>query len=468
MFKKILSVILFCGFLLPSNYTFSAAAVGASPVEEDHFVSDERVNHLPQKLRQHALGFYESFNEACRAVPETDKKAVILNGKTHVSFVDHYAPEILDRPRAAAAASTVSSARTRKNPLENRLVRFIDWIIAKDGIGTSQDDSISTKIEGTMVDIHIEYKNKAATREIDFFKTHFIPMLDKLSMKNNPIAQCIKGLMIFHGIGEKEDKDYAGDLLLSSTQGHYGRAANFLHIYKDKFGFPKEKSDEVERLQKILDKTAPVKQYLEPYITTRDDLSYISDRKIDRLKEILRVLPGDTSRLLGVYSNLSRLLAEHLSEPSPSALIFGEIIFNICSISIDGITLAGYSLWASKEDDLWQSNTIIYIATGASLAIETLKSAGLLIKNIINYNGCCRPSNNAKNLLGTIDRGVLLDEARLAALYFVAKKYKEILSDDEGTPLVEKYLKEIWDLFKEKPIGKGVSIARHLLENIDK
>jgi hypothetical protein len=456
MFKRTLFIGFICGFILSPTIAFSAAALVHPGAAEERFTDDERVNHLPQRVRQHALDFYQKFNAACKAVPGVNAGAIDLVGEPHKSFVTHYAP-------VAGGAAVAAVATEPVNPLENRLVRFIDWIIAEDGIGTTQTPVIARGIKTHMVDLHIAGAVAVDAGHIDFFRASFMPTVEEASEGGNPIAQYLRGLLFYHGIGVVANQERGRHLLFLAARSHYGRAADFLHD----IAYRGVKPDEVIRLRKMLDKKDPAETYLEDFIIRRGRPSPISDRRLDRLKEVLEVLPGNTGKLLGVYSNLARLLEERfLGLHTPTPTIAG-IMGNLYTTVVYGVAASGYFWWGSQEESWWNSpENWINIGEGAALSLEALRSGSQLFGNLIRYSGCCRSLCCRRPLPEGISKRIVLDEARLTALAIVAQQAATISTMDEGTPIAEQYATRTLTLLDTHPLEADTSIVRHIVANI--
>lgn len=446
MVRKILLAIVL-GLLVGVPSESVAAAI--HPVgEEEAFVVDGRVTHLPQKLRQPALDFYRDLEKTCRGLSGTEDVS-LMNGAPHASFVDHYAPLVGD------------------SPLENRLVRFLDWIVAEDGIGSIKIDGLSDEIEPHMVNLHVEGGvGVIPADQVDFFKRNFLPMICDLAGEGNSVAQYIRGLMRFHGIGEPENVDSGRRLLLVSARGHYGRAADFLQRYGDyPAGYiPRE----IDRLNRLLGEDDPVDRYLKHYIDRRSASTAIADRQLDGLKEVLTVLPGNTSRLLGVYSNLSRVLEERFLErhiPGPTvkgvmAKVYSTVVFTTAA--------GGYFWWGSQEKEWWNKPTNwITVGEGLALSLEALRSGGALISDLFSWSGCCRSRCCRTPLPRGMSERIILDEARLTALYVVVQKAQEIMDMGEGIPVTEELATSVLRLMDQTPIEGGVSITEHIVRNKD-
>lgn len=443
----------------PHNPGEERLQVGVPP----RLINDPNVNHLPQRLRQHALKFLTSYNRVVDA--------------------------------------------DANNPFS----LYLDGILVFDGIGQVPNPGRHNWIEqaatagfnpeaegGDIPDFHQDTHSLYA--QANAFYERYGAMINRLADEDNPIAQYLKGLIGLYGVGIEKNEDDAFDSLLASAQsGLYQRSMDFvLRRMKARLG---EREAAITKARNLLkNPSADIQEHLSGLTGSHSlDRELMPDFDLRLFRSRLSWLPGFTERHFEVYDQLSVRLDELITtlkkDPitppkiwgTAGALVLSGVFLGlginrvVCSIGVEcsphQIPLNATSVLVSNTTSSASRTTCALETDSVIPLLTTFLNAGVIIGfaeylwNMGSYYPrihqtakaafCCRRT--------TVPSGWhsddIKDEVRMTALFLTLNAYRTTNNHiGDVASLVSKKVDAVERLLGEKMPGHHHSLARRVME----
>lgn len=448
MMKKLFFMGMVFAFVVETNAMHPGRVVEDPAIGVVGFVDDERVNRLPQRLRQPALGFYEAFESFYRdhvARAPLPERMEGNRGFTTTSFNTHY------------FRSRVSGGGGDSAP-SHSFINFIDWLIAEDGIGRRANETLARSLARPD-----DFHNYHGARVPEATWVQGIPetlntLISDVGTLGNPYAQYLNGILRFH---QGEDLgSVVQPLMIAAARNHYGRALTFLSDHGMVL------TGSLVHLNRLIGGD-PLRSYLRQYIERDGRRLSMSGRNFEALKQILWVLPGNTERLFNAYRTLTVRLTETLSTEIVDRRRYrGGWCSNLWDFAVLGTATAGFVHGVQKAWDSFGENTAT-AGEGVAFAGMALKAGWSWIR--VPLRRCALGLNTATRggLSCCLRRRVtpygmspreVLDEVRLTSLYAVAFNSGAI-SHSRDMRIVDTLYHRIQHILNENPLPPGDSLS---------
>ena len=209
MENKLMKRILCFALSLLYINTYAAGDYTYRPAHDD----EERVNHLPKRLRADAVVFYNRMEQEIKRMSGSP----LANGRPYNLFIHMF--------------NTVGW-----NAMNKPWHIFVDSCIREDGINVIKGDPlVLPQLNGQEYPLTPGLDNDPAAHSgimpgenpLEFYND-FHAAFEELTDRRNPFGTFFLGLIHFRGIGVPVNQDRGRNLLLVAAERDYGRAIRFL------------------------------------------------------------------------------------------------------------------------------------------------------------------------------------------------------------------------------------------------
>ncbi len=348
----------------PAPATAGAAATIPPLAEEEKWVSNARVNHLPQPMRQTSLDFFDRFVQLCAELnhrPEDTALTTVGAG----SVIDKLAP----------AGEVV-------NRVDTPFVRFMDKTLFVNGWGrTPRHDYPNI---GDVLDFESDIAVPAG--DIPLIPVAIVELIRDETELTNPVAQYFRAIMHMRGIRSGTSADAArnpstaGKLLIQSMKALCHPAARILAEGTGGVdALPYAKTYELLTRDSHDEK----KKLFKSFIDNRGNHAKLSRHDMRFLDDVILSLPGDTGRWYDIIGDSTFELHDAFNQAMRPEYSLQRIGKNVIMGGVQTAASLGYFNFSDSPDDgaTWGEGSVFVV--GAALnwaeAVDEIVWACMLI-----------------------------------------------------------------------------------------
>lgn len=355
-----------CGLIINLSGLSATVAPAPVPIAEEIWLSDPRVNHLPQPMRKASLDFFDRFVQICAELnhrPEDTALTTVGSG----SVIDQLAP-----------------AGLAVNLVDTPFMRFMDSTMYENGWGrTPRPDYPDT-------DVLTDFENGEAIPAcaVALVPAPIVALIQDQTESANPVAQYFRAIMHMYGIRGGADVcgdtnvDLAKKLLILSMHGLCYPSARILTA-----GIggtePLAYAETYERL--LQDPIRKKFELLKSFISDRGTHAIFTPHDTGFLRDVVLSLPGETGRWHEIIREGAFKLEEAFYNDTQSAPPPSRIWYNFGMAVVQTAAAIGYFNFSDSTDDGATWGEGLYFAANAAISwIETIDAiAGVYNRDIV-------------------------------------------------------------------------------------